>query len=51
MAYKFTFRFETGWTLFWSFVRVAMLVFIGFHAPWYVTTLAGLMQLRWDGSR
>jgi hypothetical protein len=45
---KFTLKFETGWSMFWAAVRVGMLVFVGFHAPWYVTVVAGLMQVRFD---
>jgi len=47
-ARTFTLRVESGWALFWGAVRLGMLVFIGFHAPWYVTVLAGLMQLRFE---
>lgn len=45
---KLTFKWETGWSMFWSVVRVGMLVLIGFNAPWWVTVLAGLMQVRFD---
>ena len=47
----FTFTADSGWALFWSAVRVVLLVFIALNAPWYVTALAALMQVKFKAVR
>jgi hypothetical protein len=43
-----TVTIPTGWAVFWGTVRLGVVIFIGFHAPWYVTTLAVLSQFRFE---
>jgi hypothetical protein len=45
---KLTVTTPAGWGLFWGLVRVGLVVFIGFNAPWYVTALAALLQVRYE---
>lgn len=46
--YTLTFRAQTGWSLFWGLVRLGIVVLVAFNAPWWVTVLFVVSQIRFD---
>jgi hypothetical protein len=47
--YTLTFRTESGWALLWGLIRIGVVVLVAFNAPWWITVLFVLSQLRFSG--
>lgn len=49
--WKLTIKTVSGWGVLFGLVRIGLVVFIGFNAPWFVTVLAVLLQVQLKGEK